>query len=217
MTFVHAVLRLLLIPAATIFVVSKDGNILPWSRVPVRIVIFLFLAFKSVTSSAIVLTRILSVISVQVTVSNKQTLVTFTSFAFLEPVQRFVEAVFVTFATIGFFVVVFRDLVSRSAITNQRFSWSIVRATHVLQNDSAISVFVTTSVLIGPFDSQPRSFVVFHHFRANIDCVTTLGIVLRIKHSLGVLTIGVTTIQTIVGTTRVMHVNICKRSCDNCQ
>lgn len=47
---VHDVLRLLLEKVtAAIHVISEDGNVLPWGGMPVRVVITLLRAFKSVT------------------------------------------------------------------------------------------------------------------------------------------------------------------------
>lgn len=78
------VLRLSLVETATSNVGSDDGNILPWGRVPVRIVVTLLRAFVTRTSTVVVLTSVGSrTVGVQVTtadaISGEETVVTATS------------------------------------------------------------------------------------------------------------------------------------------
>jgi len=170
---------------------GQDGNILPWGRMPVRIVVTLLVTFPTTTTTVVLAS--LSGLVTDVLVGDEQALVTLTAIAITPEVGRLVlNEVSIVIIIVGRGVVV-------GTITDPR-------ATHVLENNLAISVRMasTTTVLGGPFDLEERALVVGHF---GTPAITTIVVVLGVKGT--ILVVGITTI-TVVGTTRVVHVNVGK-------
>ena len=94
-TLVDDVLGLLLEEiTAAIHVISEDGNVLPGSGVPVRIVIPLFGALKAISVAVGVLTSELGGFTIQLLGSSEKSLVSFAGGAALIVIVRFVTTIF---------------------------------------------------------------------------------------------------------------------------
>lgn len=200
------VLRLGLVEVATSNVGSDDGNILPWGRVPVRIVVTLLRAFVARTSTVVVLTSVGSrTVGVQVTtadaISGEETVVAVTSRAVHVEVVRLVHTVLVL--SVG--VLIVAGVIQGDTLVNNtvaKFS-----AAHVLQNKVAIHVVVTSTatVLGGPFDLKNTSVVIGQCFTPTI---STSGIVLRVHQSVLSNSVSGRSIESVVRPSRVVSIDV---------
>jgi hypothetical protein len=156
-----------------------DGNVLPWGRMPIRIVVTFLIALPT-TTTAVVLT-ILSGGGTNILVGNVQSTVTMTSVAIPPEIGGFVlNKVQVVIVVIG------RSRVG-GTVTNPG-------AAEILENHLAVSVQVTSTatVLRSPLNLEKRAFIV-GHFRT--PTIASISVVLRVEGT--VLVVGVTTIAVV--------------------
>lgn len=73
----------LLVHGAQRGVIGQDGDILPDSWVPVWVIVSLFGAFESISVSVVVLSGVLSSLSIEISISNVKSLVSFSGSAVL--------------------------------------------------------------------------------------------------------------------------------------
>jgi hypothetical protein len=193
---------------------SQDGNISPGSGSPIGIVISLFGAFVSVSVSVVVLTGedgsgFSSIqVSLLLTISNEETHVTVSVLAVLVVLVRFVHSIEQISISIdlGRRVGIIVDGIGSGTISNEGHGVSVRRRAHVLEDEVANhSGVVTTSVLVGPFDSQERSFVEGHR---GTNAITSLSVVLGVEQSVSIVSVGVSLVQSVIGTTRAVHVKV---------
>jgi hypothetical protein len=207
------ILGLLLVKVAICGGGGKDSNIDPRGWMPVRIVVSLLSALQSVSISIVVLSgedgssSALVEISFLLSISNEKSEVSVSGSAGLVMSERLVHSESVLIASggsdRGFGGV---DSVSGGSVSDVIISiGGLVGSTHVLDNQVAVHSRITATVLVGPFDGEERTFVKIH-FRTL--AVTTLGVVLRVKQSVGIISIGIVFSQPIVGTSEALHVKI---------
>jgi hypothetical protein len=175
------VLRLRFVVIAASNVRGNNSNILPWGRVPVRIVITLFRAFKARSSTVVILTSVGSrTVGVQVTtedaIGSKKTVVSAAKSAVAVELVGFVHTVHV-FAVSIFLVT---SLSLRDSLVSNTITY--FSTTHVLQDVVAINIVVATTatVLRSPFDLKNRSVV---ESQSLTPAITTSGIVLGVHKS----------------------------------
>lgn len=200
------VLRLGLVVVATSNVGSDDGNILPWGRVPVRIVVTLLRAFVTRTSTVAVLTSVGSrTVGVQVTtadaISSEETVVAATSRAVHVELVCLVHTVQVL--SVG--VLVIASVVQGDTLVNNTVAE--FSTAHVLQNKVAINVVVTSTatVLGGPFNLKDGSVVVSQSLTP---AIATSGIVLGVHKSVLCNSISGRSIESVVRHSRVVTVDV---------
>jgi hypothetical protein len=180
------VLRFLLVSVAVRFRVGQNGNISPGGRMPVRIIVTLFSAFKSVSISIVVLSSedggssSLVKSSFFFSVGNPKSHISLSGLAskvivsvFVHSISVFVVSVLLSnsFSSVG-------NSVSGSSVSNIIFRLGIRRSTHVLQDYIAIQSRGSTTVLASPFDGQERAFIKIH---CGSEAITSLGIILGIE------------------------------------
>lgn len=200
------VLRLSLVVVATSNVGSDDGNVLPWGRVPVRIVVTLLGAFVARTSTVVVLTSVGSrTVGVQVTtadaISGEETVVAVTSRAVDVELVALVHTVQVL--SVG--VLVIASVIQGDTLVNNTVAE--IRTAHVLQNKVAINVVVTgtATVLGGPFNLKDGSVVISHSLTP---AITTSGIVLGIHKSVLSNSISGRSIESVVRHSRRVTIDV---------
>lgn len=200
------VLRLSLVVVATSNVGSDDGNILPWGRVPVRIVVTLLRAFVTRTSTVAVLTSVGSrTVGVQVTtadaISSEETVVAATSRAVHVELVSLVHTVQVL--SVG--VLVIASVIQGDALVNNTVAE--FSTAHVLQNKVAINVVVTSTatVLGGPFNLKDGSVVVSQSLTP---AIATSGIVLGVHKSVLCNSISGRSIESVVRHSRVVTIDV---------
>ena len=76
---------------------------------------------------------------------------------------------------------------------------------HVLQNNITVQLRVTTAVLGSPLNGKLRAFI---KGQRRADTVTSSSIVLGIEKSVGVVSVSVVFVESVIGTSRVLHVAI---------
>ena len=213
------VCTLSLIVSALALVVNKNGDISPSAGVPVGVVVSLLTAFQSVALAVGILAGGHSSLVVgNVLLCSEQSLVPASCTASLIGCNILIHSISEggSITNIGVLVVVVVGSISRvgasgdggsgSTITDNPglvSTFGIIRA-HVLQDDITIGVVVTARVLVGPLNRQFRSFDV-REFGA--PAVSTTGIVLTVKQTLGILTVTIF-IQAIIVSPGVLHIYI---------
>jgi len=193
---------------------SEDGNISPRRRSPVWIVVSLLRALKSVSVSIVVLTSVDGSGSSESTngssVSSVQTSVSVSSVAGIIVDSVLVHSVHELTGSIdyGWSVSIVGDGVGSGSISNSD-GWIVVLVgAHVLDHHVAPQLGrLTTTVLVGPLNGEQRTFIKGH---GRSHAVTALGVVLGIKQTIGVVSVGVGFVESVVGATRVLHVQISK-------
>src|SRR3990167_54889 len=192
------------------FVINKDSNIFPWGRMPVRIIISFFWAFKSILVTIVILTSITSrVSSVHVLISSEKTSISFASFAVLVVLEVFVHTKLeysLSFTSnwvsslYSFIVLVsiIRNSISDSTITN-------FVSTHVLKNNITMYFRIVTCVLISPFNHQLRTNVKIERWTPT---VTSFVVVLSITKSVVIVYVLIGFVQSVVRAAGIMHVDI---------
>jgi hypothetical protein len=208
------VLRLLLVELAEGLVGSQDGNISPWRRMPVGIIVTFFGAFVAVSVSVVVLagedgsTSSGVQIAFLFSVGNEETHVSLSVLAVLVVfvgLVHSVEEISVTIEGRGRSGIVLNGI-SGSTISYEDVGISIRVGADVLNNHVAIhSGVLTATVLSGPFNGQLRSLVVGH---GGTDAITSLGVVLGVKQSVSIVSVGIGFIQSVVGASGLVHVQI---------
>jgi len=193
------ILRFSTVSSATTRVVCEDGNVSPRSGAPVRVVVTFFSAFITITISVFVLAgEDGGVTALQVAVSSEQAEVATTLLA--------VAIVSIGFVTtelrVGVSGHVFGDTVSGFTIAEEGVA-------HVLENDFAVEVRVAATVLVSPFDVHDGTFIEVHV----TEVIATTVVVLGIEHAVGIVTIAVTFVSTIVATTRELEVDVSRDYC----
>jgi hypothetical protein len=98
------------------------------------------------------------------------------------------------------------DGVGGGTISNEGHGVSVRSGANVLEDEVANhSGVVTATVLVGPFDGQERSFVVGH---GGANAITSLCVVLGVEQSVSIVSVGVSLVQSVVRTTRAVHVKV---------
>jgi hypothetical protein len=186
---------------------------LAWS--PIWIIISLFGAFITVSVGIVVLSGvggrglIWGKSSNCGSVSDVETHVPVSGLAVLVRLVRFVHSVQESSVSsgVGWSSGIIGDGVGCLTISDGDV-WAVRGAgAHVLEDHVAIELWVgTTSVLLSPLDGKLRSFVEGHR---RSPAVSSLCVVLGIEESVGVVSVGVGLIQTIVASSWILHVEIC--------
>jgi len=172
---------------------SQDGNISPWGRSPIWIVISLFGAFISVSVSVVVLSSVDGGVSVEssntLSVSNKETLVSFSGVAGVKVDSVLVHSILKH--TIG--VQSGRsssgiwNSVGGSTVTNSNGRIIIRVAAHVLDDKVAPDFGInSTTVLVSPFNLQKGTLIERH---GGAIAVTSLGVILGVVQSIGIVSV----------------------------
>jgi len=189
--------------------VSQDGNILPWGRSPVWVVISLLRALVPVSVSIVVLASIrglISDVSLLLSVCNEETLVSRSGVA-CSPVRSWlVHSVQEVSASIGGSgsIDIIGDGIGGGSISYSLLSWVILVAAHVLNNHVAIHLWIlSTAVLVGPFNGEQRALIEIHR---GTPAVATLAVVLRVEQSVAIVSVLIGLVQSVVGATRILHV-----------
>jgi hypothetical protein len=131
-------------------------------------------------------------------VSDEQSHISFSGFAVLVEVIWFVHSVQqVTIGILGnWSVSIVSDGISGSSISYSDVRIGIRISAHVLNNEVANQLWVSsTTVLIGPFNGEQRLFIESH---IGSPAISSLSIVLGVEQSVGIVSIGVGFVQTIV-------------------
>lgn len=185
---------------------GQDGDILPGVIVPPWVVIAFLGAFIATTVAVGVLTSIDGGLTVQILISSPETLITLDIITTGSIVlTRFME-------TSGGVIGILGRSVGGRSITE-------IITTHVLKDVFTTHLTIgAASVLIRPFNGKDRSLKEGHAvlFGLGVGCVstsitniiTTTIVILRIEHTIGVVTISRLFVQTVVGTTRNMEIMI---------
>jgi hypothetical protein len=209
------VLRFLLVEIAILGGGGEDGNINPWGRMPVGIVVSLFGAFESMSVSIVVLSSengsssTLVEVSFLSSIGNEETKVSFSGIASLVVGQSLMltESVLVSSGCsdrLGGGI----DSGGGSSVSDVVLSiGGLVGSTHILDHQVAEQSRVAATMLVRPFDSEERTLIKRHFGTL---AVTSLGVVLRVEQSIGIVSIGIVFSQPIVGSSNVLHVKITK-------
>jgi hypothetical protein len=211
----NGVFRVGLVERAIVGVGGQDGNIDPLAWSPIWIIISLFGAFITVSVGIVVLSGvggrglIWGKSSNCGSVSDVETHVPVSGLAVLVRLVRFVHSVQESSVSsgVGWSSGIIGDGVGCLTISDGDV-WAVRGAgAHVLEDHVAIELWVgTTSVLLSPLDGKLRSFVEGHR---RSPAVSSLCVVLGIEESVGVVSVGVGLIQTIVASSWILHVEIC--------
>jgi len=187
--------------------VGQDGNINPWDGGPVGIVISLFGTFVSVSVSVVVLSSVGGSISSQVSIIDPESLVSLSGGTSLVVSVVLVHSIGqLSVGGSGGSSSVVGDGVGGNSISNQIDGISIRVGADVLENDVANQLLVnSTTVLSSPLNRQKGSFVEGH---GGSVAESSLSVVLGIEQSVGVVSISVGLVQSIIATSRVLHVHI---------
>jgi hypothetical protein len=208
------VLRLRLVEIAELLFGGEDSDILPLRRMPIRIVISLLIAFITASSSVVVLSSedgsrsSSSQTSLLGSISNVKTHVSVSSSAVGVRLKRLVHSkdkVSVGINLSGLSLVRLGS-VGGGSVSDLNESIIVGRSAHVLNDDVANKLGVrSASVLIGPLDGKKRSLVVSHR---GSNAISTLGVVLRVKKSVSIVSISIGLVKSIVGSSGIVHVDI---------
>jgi hypothetical protein len=192
---------------AVIHGVGQDGNINPWDGGPVGIVVSLFGTFGSVSVSVVVLSSVGGSISSQVSVIDPESLVSLSGGTSLVVNVVLVHSIGqLSVGESGGSSSVVGDGVGGNSISNQIDGISIGVGADVLENDVANQLLVnSTTVLSSPLNRQEGSFVEGH---GGSVAESSLCVVLGIEQSISVVSISVGLVQSIIATSRVLHVHI---------
>jgi len=201
------VVRFSSVEIAVIHVGDHDGDINPWDGGPVRIVVSLLSAFVSVSVGIVVLSGVGGSVSSQVSIIDPETLVSVSGGTSLVVSVVLVHSVgqFSVGGSGGSSSVVGNG-VSGNSISNQIDGISIRVGADVLENDVANQLLVdSATVLSSPLNGQERTLIERH---GGSVAESSLSIVLGVEQSVGVVSISVGFIQSIIATSRVLHVHI---------
>jgi len=209
------VLRFLLVEVAPSDVLSQDGNVSPGGWGPIRIIISLFGAFKSVSVSIVVLSGVDCSVSVQVSlllsVSNEESLVSLSCLASSVVVSVLVHSVSQKSSSVlcsGNSIISVGDGISCNSVTNSLLGNCISSRAHVLDDNVAVQLVVlSTAVLNSPFNGQQRTFVVRHGWTI---AVASLSVVLGVEQTIGIISVLVCFVQTVIRTSGIVHVAVSK-------
>jgi hypothetical protein len=202
------VLRFGLVELAPFLIVSHDGNIPPWGRSPVGVVISLFGAFISVSVSIVVLSGGDGGIVVQISIIDPQSLVSVSGLASNVELSGLVHSKLGFTVSIegGRSIGIIGNSIGGGTISNQFLKRSILGRAHVLENHVAVQFLVlSASMLSSPFNREKRTFVVIH---GRTPAKPAFGVVLGIHKSVGVVSVSIRLIESSVRPTRVLHVQI---------
>jgi len=208
------VLGVALVETTVFLVRGQDGKIPPGGRSPIRIVVAFLSALISVSVTVVVLSGEDSGGSASVqtalllSVSNVQTHVPLSGSAgsVVCPVLVHAEGQ-VTIAISGNGTIgVIGNGVGGGTISNQNGGISITVAAHVLHDHVAHELAVNTAaVLICPFDRQERTLVESHSWTI---AVPALSVVLRVKEPVGIVSVGICFVQSVIAPPWVLHIKI---------
>jgi len=207
------VLALSLVKVASLSSVGKDGNILPWSRMPVGVVIALLRALETATTASWILAGVSSSISAGLLVSEEESLISLSPFAVLVVLVAFVHSVnegglVLPGERVRSNRVIVGGAIGRVGIIRGSFRVETVShfiSTRVLQDDLAVSVGSIARMLSSPLNGEQRPDVVVHF---GAPAVTALGVVLGVHKSVVVVSVLTRFVETVVGKTGVVSINI---------
>jgi hypothetical protein len=191
---------------------GEDGQISEGSRVPVGIVVTFLDALVSVSVSVVVLagedgsTSASVEVALLFTIGNEETHVAFSVLAILVVLVGLVHSEQQFSVTIGSErrVGIVLNGIGGSTISDSDGGVSVGGRADVLENHVAIHSGVSTAtVLNSPFNGQLRSLVVGH---SGTNAVSSLSIVLGVEQTVSVVSVRVGFIQSVVGTSGVVHV-----------
>jgi hypothetical protein len=207
------VLRFLLVEIAIFGGRGKDGNIDPRGWVPVGEIVSLFGALESVSVSIVVLSSedgsssALVEVSFGGSIGDEESKVSLSGVASLVVSQGLVLAEGVIVSSLGLDggKIGINSFGGASVSDVVLSIVSLVGATHVLDDKVAVQSRVAATMLVGPFDSEERAFIKIH-FRTL--AVTSLGVVLGVEQSVGIVSIRVVFSKSIIGTAHMLHIQI---------
>jgi hypothetical protein len=211
--FVLDVLRFLLVEIAIFGGRGKDSDIDPRRWVPVGIVVSLFGAFESVSIAIVVLSSEDGSSSASVEVSfgssirDEESHVSLSGVASLVVSQTLMLAEGVIVSGLGLDGgKIGIDSIGGRTVSDVVLSIvGLVGATHVLDDKVAVQSGVSATVLVGPFDREERAFIKIHFGSL---AVTSLGVVLGVEQSVGIVSIRVVFSKSIIGTAHMLHIQI---------
>jgi hypothetical protein len=213
------ILGFLLVNIAVLFSAGEDGNISPWRRMPVGIVIPFFSAFKTVSISIIILSgedggsSSFVEVSFLFSIRNPKTHVSFSGSASNVVISFFVLSVkvFIIFILFADGLLGVGNSISCGSVSNEGGGGGVGRTTHVLQDYVAIQSGSSTTVLVGPFDGQQRTFVKVH---GGAKAITSFAIILGIEQAVSIISISVFFANSVIRTAKVVHVGIAEGAYD---
>jgi len=196
-----------LVKGAVVQVSNQDSNINPWDGGPVGVIISLFGTFVSVSVGVVVLSSVSGSVSSQVSIVDPQSLVSLSSSASLVVGVGFVHSVGqLSVGNIDGSVGVVSDGVSGDSVSEKSNGLGIRVAAHVLENNVANQLLIdSTTVLGSPLDGQERTFIEGH---GGSIAESSLSVVLRIEQSVGIVSISVGFVESIIASSRVLQVHI---------
>lgn len=207
------VLGFSLVKVTPIWVVGKDGNIFPGGWVPVWVIVSFFGAFKTISVSVVVLSGVDSSSSSLVqssfsfSVCNVQSHVSISDGTVSVELERLVHSIgkVISSGSSSSSNVV-GDGISGNSISNSLGWVSVGTGAHVLDNQVANQLWVSSaSVLSSPFNGEERLFVEGH---GRSPAVSSLSVVLGVKQSLCIVSVGVGLVKSVVRTSWALQVEI---------
>jgi hypothetical protein len=196
-------------------VVNENGNIDPWRRSPVWVVISFFRAFVTVSVTVVVLSgedggsSVLVKVSFLFTIGYPESVVSFSGLAVLVIVVVLVHSKSKVVVGIGvslsWSLWIIRDGVGRRTVSDEQSVGSVGLGAHVLNNHVAIQFGVAATVLRSPFDHEERTFVEAH---GRSVAISSLGVILRVEKTICIVSVVVCFVQSVIRTSRVLHVQI---------
>jgi hypothetical protein len=209
------VLRFLLVEIAIFGGRGKDGNIDPRGWVPVGEIVSLFGALESVSVSIVVLSSedgsssALVEVSFGGSIGDEESKVSLSGVAGLVVSQGLVLAEGVIVSSLGLDggKIGINSFGGASVSDVVLSIGGLVGSTHILDHQVAEQSRVAATMLVRPFDSEERTLIKRHFGTL---AVTSLGVVLRVEQSIGIVSIGIVFSQPIVGSSNVLHVKITK-------
>jgi len=201
------VLGLSLVEVAVLHVGCEDSNVDPWRRSPVWEVISLLSTLVSVSVGIVVLSGVGRGGSSEVSVVDPQSHVSLSSLASNVVGIRLVHSVERSIILEGSgSSIVGSDGVGGLSISQQEGVVSIGSRAHVLNNHVADKLSIdSTSVLCGPLKREERTLIKAH---GGSNAISSLCVVLGIEQSVGIVSIGVGLIESIIRSSEILHVEI---------
>jgi hypothetical protein len=207
------VLGFSLVKVAELLVLGQNSNIFPGVRVPVRVVVSFFGALVTVSVAIVVLSgkdgrsSALVQASFLLSVSNEETQVSISSLAILVVLEILVHSKEQVSVGVGLSRSsrVVSDGGSGGSISNLDCGSVVVSTAHVLEHNVTPELGVATTMLSSPLNGQEGAFIEAH-LRSNT--IATFSIVLGVKQSISIVSVGIGLVKSIVGTSRVVHVSV---------
>jgi hypothetical protein len=201
------VVRLCLVKSAVVHVGGEHSNIDPWGRGPVWVIISLFGTLITESLSIVVLSGESCVSTVQISVVNPESQISASGGASLVVGIVLVHSIGQFSSSEGNGTIgVVGDGIGGNSISDQKGGIRVGVGANILENNIAYQFSVnSTTMLCSPLNGEVRALIKAH---GRSVAVATLSIILRVIQTIGIISVGIGFIETVIASPGVLHIHI---------